>query len=124
VIAAPTTSTASTADPEKLAAANTTSPKIKSRPAHLGNTPARIVAMPNMIKPIANARPPSRESAPDRPAPVTASTSAPEAPAILGGVERYQGENEQNVRGEHRARSEHRAVFRIAAEVEDMTEQQ
>ena len=46
------------------------------------------------------------------------------APLGLGCVERDEGENQEHVGGEHRARSWHRAVFRIAAEVQHVADQQ
>jgi hypothetical protein len=42
------------------------------------------------------------------------------SPAI---IESHHGENERYVRGEHQGPSEHRTLFRIAPEVEQMAEQ-
>jgi hypothetical protein len=108
--------------------------------------------MPNRIRPIRNASPPSTESVPGMPAPSTASTSAggpgdldeddrgderrayhaqhhseasrETAPLGLSGVKPHEGEDEGHVGDEQQACSEHRAVVRIAAQVEDMADHQ
>ena len=123
-MAAPIVSKIFAADPAKLPKPNTTSPAIRSRPARRGDTPARIVAAPNRISPTRNLdqHDPGDERRTHH-AEHHPHASQETALLGLGSLESHHGENERYVRGEHQGPSEHRTLFRIAPEVEQMAEQ-